>query len=160
MSRAKANGDALEHDLERFHLTLSDWVVRRQHPEFVRTPKGWTPRQNHGGPPDFGAWHPAFGWVEFDAKSRDADRWEVSLLEPHQHARLKQTHTRGGIAGIYLRLRTGDFWVRFETLTVPWSAWWDRQCNGTPTLSAADGIPVVGMDWTAIVATLATRRAA
>lgn len=145
---SQKNGADLENDLERYHRTLPGWIVIRQSPPFVRTPSGWKPKPP-GGPPDFYAWNREVGPVLFDAKSRVEDEWEVSLLEPHQHALLKKMHACGGTAGIYLRLTTGDVWVRFPVLTAAWSAWFqDRKRR---TLTARDGIAVDGCDWVSVV---------
>ena len=135
------NGARLEDELIAFHGRRTDWWTQRNYPET----RGQ--RVIGRGAPDFFAWHPSTGKaVLFDAKSTTAKRWPVSLLAPHQFAALKHFP---GIAGLYLRTSEGDAWVPLGVVEPLWRVWWSTKVDGT--LTRADGIAVVGMDWTACV---------
>lgn len=132
-----ANGDFLEGELDKFHVTLSSkgWYV---HP---KAPRGAT---NVKKPPDYLLGSPSGKFVMFDAKSVKKSDWYVSLLKPHQFADL---NAFTGEAGIYLRTKEGDAWLPFQALVRPL---WLRHFKGGESCSLrhSDGLPIVGMDWT------------
>lgn len=138
-ARAIANGDALESDLDQFHarLSIQGWYVQ------PKWPKG---PQRTKGPPDYLLIGPDRTPVLFDAKSTQAAAWPVLLLAPHQFTALDRFP---GVAGVYLRLSVGDRWIPFSLLGDRWTRAYQSQ--RPDYLTAADGIPVVGMDWTAHV---------
>lgn len=137
-SAASRNGANLESDLDRYHLTLQadGWYAHK------KWPKG---PQRKKGPPDYLLVSPAGRPVLFDAKSTKATRWPVSLLSAHQYADLSRFP---GLAGVYLRLPTGDRWVTMDDLGPLWREWWTTK---SPVyLTATSGRPVA-LDWASYV---------
>lgn len=139
---AARNGASLEADLDRFHLTLTaaGWYRHRKWP---RGP------QRKKGPPDYLLVSPRRVPVLFEAKSTRAARWAVSLLDSHQYADLRAFH---GVAGVYMRLPSGDRWLPFDIVAPVWLGWYRAGLTGAAaSFGSDDGYPVVGCDWTPYV---------
>ena len=136
-SAAQRNGATLEADLDAFHLTLAarGWYVHRKWPSGPQRKKG---------PPDYMLVSPAGRPFLFDAKSAAGHKWDLKLLAPHQYADLSRFT---GEAGIYLRLHGQDWWVPFAVVAPRWLAVYR---GGKDSLTANDGYPVGGMDWTTV----------
>ena len=134
-SAAAVNGSTLETDVAA--------LLRRYEPAAYwqqNYPKSRGQRVIGKGAPDFLVTWPALGLVAlFDAKSTVGDKWSVGSdaevagkyrgLAPHQRVALRRMEEAGGVAGVYLRLRSCsdplDLWVPFRVIDPLWSAWWD-----------------------------------
>jgi hypothetical protein len=158
LSRAAANGAALEADVVRLLAGYAPAIYwHKNEPTFKKVGKDrWVPSAD--GPPDFIATWPRLGLtVLFDAKSTEGDRWSVCRngrpgeyigLQPHQRTALRAMNSAGGIAGVYLRLRSStdplDLWLPFSVVDPLWQTWWDTRRE--QFVGAEMGVPVVGGD--------------
>lgn len=147
-------GFALERELDAFHATLTGWHVQRNYADPARGRKG---QPDYTAVPAVGEpWTHASGRtyyaaapvVLFDAKSTFRDRWPISLLAPHQAVAFQRIADLGHVAGVYLRVPSGDWWLPWADLAEGWRGYY----AGREAFYPVPRWRVEGMNWPATVA--------